>query len=103
MIGCLRTRVRNQPIIALYFEFTTSGPGISSESLRLFTQKVFKKRIQNKNHKESQPFQTKFKIELVWLLKTKQKLLNQRFQSMFSLYPLSILVSYVLVRYKIFL
>ena len=37
MIGCLRTRVRNQPIIALYFEFEneliTSGPVVYWKSL----------------------------------------------------------------------
>ena len=42
MIGCLRTRVRKQPIIAIYFEFEnelmflTSGPDPPSSNFRFY-------------------------------------------------------------------
>ena len=45
MIGCLRTRVRKQPIIALYFEFENELKFYNLEARTLFPSEMIAKRV----------------------------------------------------------
>ena len=50
MIGCLRTRVRNQPIIALYFEFENE---INLETWYFIATDVIEKSVKNWNRMQN--------------------------------------------------